>query len=220
VTKRTVHSDESHAGAWNRPDIENEPCLDHVAIGFLQCRRNRFCWRGSWRAARAEPQEFKLRPPLFAECRWHPTDASDSLQMIMKTRATWARMVVAIFTMAMFYASVCSASCAVGVCPDKVQQTTSHDCDQMPAHHSDQSRHGSPDNPDCSQHQHPGVLVAKTGNFSQFQLTALHSLHVSAAASSPLVGLPAIFSQSAASEHAPPIVSGVPVYEQISVLRI
>jgi hypothetical protein len=35
-------------------------------------------------------------------------------------------MVLAVFTMAMFYASVCSASCAAGVCPDKVQQTAGH----------------------------------------------------------------------------------------------
>jgi hypothetical protein len=129
-------------------------------------------------------------------------------------------MVVAIFTMAMFYASVCSASCAAGVCPDKVHQTAGHDCDQMPARHSDQSRHQSPDNPDCSQHQHSGLFVAKSGNFSQFQSNVVYPLNASAAASSPVHSLPVIFTQSAAALHAPPIVSSVPLYEQISVLRI
>jgi hypothetical protein len=138
----------------------------------------------------------------------------------MRIKASWARLVVAIFTMAMFCASACSASCAAGVCPDKVQQTAGHDCEQMPSQHSSRSGHRSPDSPDCSQHQHPGLFVANSGTFWQFQLNIVYPLNASAAASSPEHSLPAIFTQPAAALHAPPIVSSVPLYEQISVLRI
>src|SRR5579871_299100 len=54
-----------------------------------------------------------------------------NLHTVMRSKAHWARIVVTIFTVAMFYASVCSASCAIGVCPDKAPQTSGHDCDQM-----------------------------------------------------------------------------------------
>jgi hypothetical protein len=138
----------------------------------------------------------------------------------MRTKANWARVVVAIFTMAVFYASVCSTTCAIGFCPNQVQQTAGHDCDQKPSHHSDQSGHHSQDTPDCSEHQHPGLFVTKSGDILQFQLNVVDHLSASAAALSRVHGLPAIFTRPAASEHAPPIVSSVPLYEQISVLRI
>jgi hypothetical protein len=153
-------------------------------------------------------------------CRFQNVDPGGSLRVVMRIKASWARMVVAIFTMAMFYASVCSASCAAGVCPDRVQQTTGHDCEKMPSDHSSQSGHRSPDNPDCSQHQHPGLFVAKSGNFSQFQLSVADHLNASTVAVSALHRLPRIFTHPAAFEHAPLTVSSVPPYEQISVLRI
>jgi hypothetical protein len=138
----------------------------------------------------------------------------------MRRKANWTRIVLAVFAMAVFYASVCSASCAVGVCPNQVQQTASHDCDQMPSHHSAPSGHETPDTPDCSKHQHPGLFVMKSGDVSQFQLSAVDHLNVSATAFSPVCGLTALLTQAEASEHGPPLVSSVPLYEQISVLRI
>ena len=143
-----------------------------------------------------------------------------SLFVVMTTKVNWARMIVAVFTMAMFYASVCTTICAVGVCPDQVRQTAGHDCDQMPSHHSDQSNHKSPDTPDCSQHQHPGLFVTKSGDVSQIQLIVVDHLNASAATFSVAHGLSAIFPQAEASEHAPPHASSIPLYQQISVLRI
>lgn len=134
----------------------------------------------------------------------------------MRTKANWARMVVANFTMAVFYASVCSTTCAIGFCPNQVHQTAGHDCEQTP----DQSKHQTPDNPDCPEHQHPGSFVTKSVNFSQFQLNVVDHLKPSDSTFPPVHGLPATFTDPAASEHAPPIVSTVPLYEQISVLRI
>lgn len=137
----------------------------------------------------------------------------------MKTKGNWARIVATLFTVAVFYASVCSASCAVGVCPDRVQQTAGHDCDQMPPHHSTPSKHQNQDNPDCSEHQHPGLFVTKSAGL-QFQLSIVDHLSVSSATFSSGYRLSASFADSTPAEHAPPIVSSLPLYDQISVLRI
>jgi hypothetical protein len=128
-------------------------------------------------------------------------------------------MVTVIFIVAVFYASVCSASCAIGVCPDQVQRTAGHDCDQMPSHHSAPTKQQSPANRDCSEHQHPGLFVTKS-NSSQFQLGIVDHLDASAATLSSARVLPTLFAHSATSEHAPPIVSSAPLYDLISVLRI
>lgn len=143
-----------------------------------------------------------------------------SLFVVMTTKVNRARMIVAVFTMAMFYASVCTTICAVGVCPDQVRQTAGHDCDEMPSHHSDQSRHESPDTPDCSQHQHPGLFVTKSADVLQIQLSVVDHLNAAATTFSVAHGLPAVFAQAQASEYAPPHSSSVPLYQQISVLRI
>ncbi|SRR6266481_498045 len=90
----------------------------------------------------------------------------------------------------------------------------------MPSHHSDQSNHQSPDTPDCSQHQHPGLFVTKSGDVSQIQLIVLNHLTAAATTFSVAQSLPAIVSYSDDSEHALPLVSSVPLYQQISVLRI
>ena len=130
-------------------------------------------------------------------------------------------MIVALFTVAMLYASVCSASCAVGLCPDQPQRTASHDCDKMPSHHSGSSGHHTPDKPDCSQHQHPELFVAKSGgDLPQFQLNLANQLHASAPIFLVQQGVPVIFNSAEASDHAPPVDSSIPSYGRISVLRI
>jgi hypothetical protein len=129
-------------------------------------------------------------------------------------------MVVALFTMAVFYASVCSTSCAVGVCPNQVPQTAGHDCEQTPSHHPDPSGHQTPDNPDCSQHEHPGLFLAKSGDLFQFQLSVVDHLNASAMAIPAVHRLAASLTPAEASDHAPPLASSIPLYQQISVLRI
>ena len=139
----------------------------------------------------------------------------------MKMKANWARMAVAVFTMAMFYASVCSASCAIGVCPEQTHRTSGHECNEIPSHHSDSSGHQTPAKPDCSQHQHPELFVAKSGgDLPQFQLSVVKHLNATAVAFSPVHGLSTIFTHEVTSENAPPPASGVPLYDRISVLRI
>lgn len=138
----------------------------------------------------------------------------------MRRNADWTRNVVAIFTMAMFYASVCSTTCAIGFCPNQVQQTAGHDCDQTPSHHSHQSGHPTPASPDCSQHEHPGLFLVKSGNLSPLQLSVVGHLSASTAAISSGHGLAASMADTEASDLALPLRSNSPLYQQISVLRI
>jgi hypothetical protein len=144
-----------------------------------------------------------------------------SLLLAMKMKANWARMIVALFTIAMLYASVCSASCTVGVCPEQMQRTAGHDCDRMPSQHSAPSGHQTPDKPDCSKHRHPELFVTKSGgDLPQFQLSVVDHLNASGAAFSPMHGFSAILTPDVTSEHAPPPAADVPLYDRSSVLRI
>jgi hypothetical protein len=129
-------------------------------------------------------------------------------------------MVAAIFTMAVFYGSICSTACAIGYCPNQARQTAGNDCDQTPAHHPDQSKHHSPDDPDCGQRQHPGLFVTKSGDLSEFQVSVAGHPHASVAAFLPAHALVAGFARAEASDHAPPLASILPLYLQISILRI
>jgi hypothetical protein len=143
-----------------------------------------------------------------------------SLILDMRTKANWARMIAAIFTMAMFYASVCSTTCAIGFCPNQGQQTAGHDCDQPSSHHSDPSGHQTPDKPDCSQHQHPGLFLTKSGNLSQFQLSVVSHPNDSAAPFSSMRGVVSTFIHAEAPDQSPLLASSLFLKQQISVLRI
>jgi hypothetical protein len=139
--------------------------------------------------------------------------------MFMKRNANWARIVVAIFTMAVFYASVCATTCSIGFCPNQVQQTTGHDCEQAGTHHSGPPGH-EPANSDCSPHQHPGPFVAKSAELPQFQLSLASQLDVSAITVSEAHQLLFSIADSDASELVPPVKSSGTLYKSISVLRI
>ena len=137
----------------------------------------------------------------------------------MRSKTNGARMVLAIFTMAMFYTSVCTTTCAIGVCPNEVQQTAGHDCEQSSSHHSGQPGHEAPESPDCSKHAHPGVFVARSGNVSQFQLSIVGHLQLSATALGTGHDL-RLSTATRTSDLAPPFASNLPLHQQISVLRI
>ena len=137
----------------------------------------------------------------------------------MRTKANWARIVVALFTMAMFHASVCSASCAIGVCPDQVQRTASHDCEQMSAHHADHSGRKAPYSPDCLRRLHPIMVLTKFGEIAKLQLNFTDQGPAITVAVSRR-DFTASLIHVEASDLAPPLGSNVPLYQQLSVLRI
>lgn len=151
----------------------------------------------------------------FVHCQ--RTGGDDSLPM-MRVNASLARTVAAIFTMAIFYASACTAACAAGFCPYQMQQTSSHACESAAPHHAHHS--GKPDKPDCSKHSHPSPFFVKSAGIARFDLTV--STYLRAAV---LVALPRNLSApdltaSDGSDLAPPPASSIPLYHQISVLRI
>jgi hypothetical protein len=139
--------------------------------------------------------------------------------MFMKRNANWARIVVAIFAMAVFYASICATTCSIGFCPDQVQQTTGHDCEQAGTHRSTPAGH-APANSDCSPHQHPGPFLAKSAELPQFQLSLASQLDLSAIKVSEAHALVLNVGDAAASDLARPIKSSSDLYKSICVLRI
>src|ERR1700704_1911479 len=136
----------------------------------------------------------------------------------MNRNARSARIVVAIFTMAVFYASVCATTCSIGFCPEHAQQTASHDCENAASHHTAPSGK-APANSDCSPHQHPGPYLAKAGELPQFQLSLASQPDVSTVvieAHELILSM----TDAKASDLATPIKSSSPLYQKISVLRI
>jgi len=138
--------------------------------------------------------------------------------MFMKRNANWARIVVAIFTMAVFYASICATTCSIGFCPDQVQQTTGHDCERGDTHHSAPSGHEPAS--DCSPHQHPGPFLAKSAELPQFRLVLASHLAISAITVSEPHALVLNVDDAAASALGPPVKSSSSLYQSISILRI
>src|SRR3984893_17737166 len=138
----------------------------------------------------------------------------------MNRNASWARIVVAIFAMAVFYASVCATTCSIGFCPEQAQQTTGHDCENAVSHHSAPSGN-VPANSDCSPHQHPGPFLAKSGELRQFQLSLASQLDASAMTFTKVHDeLVLSMAKAGTADLAPIIKSNRPLKPKNSVLRI
>lgn len=131
------------------------------------------------------------------------------------------RIVAVVFTIAMFYGSVCSTMCVAGICPNELQHSAGSDnCDQMPTGHSDFPQKHVPENHDCSMHHHPTVNIVKADNLPQFQLTNTGHINVN----DLLVNSTHVMAFSLAafslSDLAPPPTLRSPLYQKFSVLRI
>ncbi len=144
-------------------------------------------------------------------------DRDGSLQLMIRVTAGCTRAIAAIFTMVMFFASACATVCAVGVCPDHTPQTSSHDCESSTSHHS---RHSSvPDKPDCPKHAHPNVVFVKPGGVARIDLSISASGSPAVLFASPGNLSIANLTAPDGSDLAPPS-PGIPLYQQICVLRI
>jgi hypothetical protein len=138
--------------------------------------------------------------------------------MFMKRNASWVRIIVALFTMAVFYAAVCSTTCSIGFCPSQVRQTAGHDCEQAGTHRSAPGGHEPAG--DCSPHQHPGPFLAKSAELPQFRLNLASHLDISVITVSEAYELVLNVADADASDLAPPVKSSTDRYKNISVLRI
>ena len=139
----------------------------------------------------------------------------------MGPKTTRARIVTVIFTVAMFYASVCSTMCAAGICPNELQHSASGgNCDQMPTGRSDYPQKQAPENHDCSMHHHPIVNVVKASNLPQFQLTSTGHINVNDLLVNSTHAMAFDLATFSLSDLVPPPTPRSPLYQQISVLRI
>jgi hypothetical protein len=78
---------------------------------------------------------------------------------MLRTGKMSVRIMATIFAVAMTYASFCSTTCGLGVCPNQEQHTAGHDCDN-PSHPRSPHHHGSGKS-DCSAHYHPSANLVK-----------------------------------------------------------
>jgi|SRR5712671_6440512 len=132
----------------------------------------------------------------------------------MATRANWTRVVVALFTVAMFYASACTTICAVGICPNQARQTSSHACEPSPSHHSHHSTDQAPDKSDCPNHALPSVLFLKSGDVSQFELSISSHVPLPVLLDSSAVRSTNHSTHSQPSDQARPFAPNIPLHQQ------
>ena len=158
-----------------------------------------------------------LRTLRFPICEL--PDGDGSLRLMLRVAADCNRAIAAIFTMVIFYASACTTICALGVCPNHPQQTSSHDCESSTSDHSHRS--SVPDKPDCSRHAHPSVVFVKSGGVARIDLRISAYLGPAVQFASPgnlSVANPTAFD---GSDLAPPLAPRrIPLHQQIGVLRI
>ncbi|MGA8675443.1 MAG: hypothetical protein WB621_09535 [Candidatus Acidiferrales bacterium] len=128
------------------------------------------------------------------------------------------RTLLAFVLLTLLYGSACSATCALGACPNDAQNAATHDCDHNASNPTHQR---APQNPDCPKHHHPTFDALKTDAISQSQLIGANR-----APAARLLAVTLQHDDFAASSHstfsdpAPPPDLNFALYEKISVLRI
>lgn len=130
------------------------------------------------------------------------------------------KVFIAIFSFAMLYASLCSAACAAGSCPNLAHYSHSHDCEQPSPGHSHGSHHHDSDNPDCSKHEHPSSFVLKGTGIVELQLNFVDRINPDVPLINSRWASAFLLGASRISDLSPPPKSKAPIYQQISVLRI
>lgn len=173
-----------------------------------------------WRLAGQQPERANwrtLRTLRFPICLL--SDGDGSLQLMIRVTAGCNRAIAAIFTMVISSASACATICALGVCPDHPQQTSSHDCESSTSHHSHRS--SVPHKPDCSKHAHPSVVFVKSGGVARIELSISAYMSPAVLFASPGNFSVANLTASDGLDLAPPLVPRrIPLHQQIGVLRI
>lgn len=173
-----------------------------------------------------------MRLPIrFAPCSMHYTEKwrgfrlgwlSAIVQSVRAHGTTCAMFAVAIFTIALLCSSVCSAACAMELCPNLGQharQTDSHDCEHAAQKPFNGSHQRGPQTPVCSGHLHPTFEAVKSDGALQFQLRATARAHVSPFSLAIARNEQFVLAASS-SDPAPPQLSEELLIHEITVLRI
>ncbi|MFZ3218225.1 MAG: hypothetical protein WA192_19410 [Candidatus Acidiferrales bacterium] len=134
--------------------------------------------------------------------------------------ATRGPIVVAILSLALLFASVCSTTCAMGYAPGAAQPAGNHGCEHALPESSGGSHHPAPEKQRCFGHHHSTFDALKGNGLSQFQLRS--EGHALGGYLSGTVASAGVFdlALSSASDLAPPSPATNPFRAKISVLRI
>lgn len=137
----------------------------------------------------------------------------------MMTSGTTRVLLAAIFTAAMFYASLCSTACAAGFCPLLGRDSDTHECHHQASSHPGSSHQSLPERSNCSAHGHPNVFVNAVG-FSQYRPTSVSynyaNSFIARLTSSAVAGQETLWG----ADLAPPQTAKNLLYRQVCVLRI
>jgi len=142
------------------------------------------------------------------------------LRFVIAVGPARTQFIIVVFALAMLYGSVCSASCAAGVCLNLGDYSDSHHCDQLLHHHSygphDHGQHG----PDCKRHAHPPDLALKGSATGPFQDRSMSVLQAGAVLASLSTTRAITQDIHQASCRKPPSDSKSTLPQRVSVLRI
>lgn len=136
-------------------------------------------------------------------------------------RVPFAGILVLVFAVSVSYATVCSAMCAAGICPNERQHSSDPDgCDQMPMGHSQAPQNHATHNHDCVTHHHPSTNIVKAGNPPDFQLARASHRGANDLLSRSAQLFTVTVTSFSPSGLAPPLRLSSPLNSRISVLRI
>ena len=125
----------------------------------------------------------------------------------------------AVFAVAVLYTSFCPSTCALGFCPNRAQQSASHDCDMLPNHPHGSHDHGR-DKPNCSAYHYPFVNLVKADGLLLHQWTDLSRTVDAQPTSNRWEASALALDDSWLSDLAPPPALSEPLYLRTSILRI
>ena len=150
----------------------------------------------------------------------NPPKFSAILRLVMTVGPTRTKILISIFSLAMFYGSICSAACAAGFCPNLAHYSQSHDCNQPSQHHSTGSHHHDSKDPDCQQHAHPPDFAIKSAGLSQYRVNSATTIRSAALSTNQVAAFSVMRSSVATSDLAPPGFLKSARDQQSAVLRI
>jgi hypothetical protein len=134
-----------------------------------------------------------------------------------KPQADRALIVVAMFTLAVMYASFCATKCAFEDLPglDQYSESRSGETGQ-----SQDSGHGDPADSGCVASDHLDAFVPATAVTAECELGSVGLVNVSATSVSPVPAPSFALPSFRASDLDPPYPVTIALYQQNSVLRV
>jgi hypothetical protein len=156
--------------------------------------------------------------PSFSDFRH--ARRGDIVHLMSENCAMRTRFAVAIFSLALLYASTCWATCAICVGSSATTETTSHDCEHAASHPAGGSHQHLPVTPDCFGHHHASFELVQGDGLTQLHFSA--TAHALANPLAPRAVNTETFGVAASSlsDLAPPQLATISPQQKITILRI